>query len=262
MISFTIDLEDYTGQYEPDGRYVIMTRRILDLCDSINCKATFFIVGRVAEGAPRLIQEIASKGHEVAYHSHNHVSLTEETPERFKRESDIDKDRFEQLIGSRIIGFRAPRFSLTPESQWAIDVLGDLGFRYSSSLMPTHLSRFGFPGASRGVSQWPNGMVEVPLPVADLGPMRIPYLGGIYLYALPSFLTRHWLKRANHGEMLWTYTHPYDFDLEEQFRPMVGEPFWVSAVLWGARSFAEKKVCKLLSQGTAPPLGLRVIKLI
>jgi peptidoglycan/xylan/chitin deacetylase (PgdA/CDA1 family) len=192
VITFTVDLEDPTERYEPDGRYVIMTRRILDICDKMQRRATFFVVGRVAEGAPRLIQEIAAKGHEVAYHSRNHVPLTEEKPARFKRESAEDKDRFEQLTGYALLGFRAPRFSLTPQSLWAVDVLGELGFRYSSSIMPTNISLFGFPNASRVPSIWPNGLIELPLPVADLGPLRIPYLGGIYLYALPQWMTRYW----------------------------------------------------------------------
>src|SRR5580700_10942898 len=99
-----------------------MTGRILDLCERLNRRATFFTVGRVAEAAPQLMSDIAARGHEVAYHSHVHVPLTKEDPERFRRESREDKDRLEQLAGKAVIGFRAPAFSLTPKTLWAIDI--------------------------------------------------------------------------------------------------------------------------------------------
>ncbi|MGE3623637.1 MAG: polysaccharide deacetylase family protein [Bdellovibrionales bacterium] len=259
MITFTIDLEDPTEGYAPDGRYVAMTRRILDLCTELDRRATFFTIGRVAAAAPQLIKDIAAKGHEIAYHSHAHVPLTEEDPMRFRRESRADKDRMEQAVGKAVTGFRAPRFSLTPQSLWACDVLGTLGFRYSSSIMPTAISLFGFPGAPRYPFKWPNGLIELPLPVAT--PLRVPYLGGIYLYALPSMLTRLWAKTAGKQDILWTYTHPYDFDREEKFAPMPQTAQWVSFVLWAARGMAEGKLRKILGSANAPPLGERIAAL-
>jgi peptidoglycan-N-acetylglucosamine deacetylase len=253
-ITLTIDLEDPALRYMPDGRYVVMTRDILDSCDTIGRKATFFAVGRVAETTPLLIRDIADRGHEIAYHSHNHVSLTEEDPARFARESREDKDRLEQLSGKQVVGFRAPRFSLTPQTMWALDVLGELGFKYSSSIMPTHISMFGFPDAPLTPFRWPNGMVEFPLPVAMLGKYKIPYLGGIYLYTMPMFAVRAFLKRATADEVLWTYAHPYDFDESERFMRLANAPLWMSYVLWRARKKAAKKISKILENGNAPPL--------
>ena len=253
-ITFTVDLEDPTGRYAPDGRYIAMTRRILALCDELGRKATFFTIGRVAQSAPDLIRDIAARGHEIAYHSHNHVSLTKEEPARFRRESLDDVQRLQQLSGQKIIGFRAPRFSLTPQSLWALDVLAEIGFRYSSSVMPTSLSLFGFPNAASTPFKWPNGMIEFPLPIARLGSYRIPYLGGIYLYSLPFFAVRWFLSRAMGDEILWTYTHPYDFDRVEKFRPFPNTPTWISLVLWLARRRAESQIRKLLLSSSAPPL--------
>src|SRR5580698_7891709 len=170
-ITLTIDLEDPTERHEPDGRYVAMTRRILDMCDELKCRATFFVIGRVAEAMPSLVQDIASKGHEIAYHSHAHVALTEEDPARFHSETRADKDRLQQLTGKSVDGFRAPNFSLTPKSRWAVDVLGELGFRYSSSIMPTGISLYGFTNAPVTPFRWPNGLIEFPLPVAGLAAM-------------------------------------------------------------------------------------------
>ncbi|MDR3448314.1 MAG: polysaccharide deacetylase family protein [Alphaproteobacteria bacterium] len=257
-ITFTVDLEDPSERYAPDGRYIAMTQRILDMCEALNCKATFFTIGRIAESAPQLVRDIAARGHEIAYHSHNHVSLTKEAPARFKRESAEDKDKLQQLAGHEVIGFRAPRFSLTPASAWTLGILGELGFRYSSSIMPTDVSLFGFPDAPRTAFTWPNGMVEFPLPVAALGKYRLPYLGGIYLYTMPFFALRGFLRRAGDNEVLWTYTHPYDFDSEEPFKRMPHTPLWISTVLWMARKKAAGKIRRVLELGTAPPLRDRL----
>jgi polysaccharide deacetylase family protein (PEP-CTERM system associated) len=259
VITFTIDLEDSTERYEPNGRYVAMSYRILDLCDEYQRRATFFVVGRVAAAAPRLIRDIAAKGHEIAFHSHAHVPLNKEDPVRFKRETLADCDRLEQLAGKKIIGFRAPRFSLTPQSLWAIDILRDLGFRYSSSIMPTSLSLYGFAKAPRTPFRWPNGLIELPLPVTKFS--RMPYLGGVYLYMLPFFLTQRAVAQADPDEILWTYTHPYDFDIGQKFTPMPHTPLWIDYILWIARRRATPKICKILQNGKALPLGERIEKL-
>jgi polysaccharide deacetylase family protein (PEP-CTERM system associated) len=258
-ITFTIDLEDPTERYAADGRYVALTRRILALCDQMNRKATFFTVGQLAQAAPQLLQDIASRGHEIAYHSHAHRPLTDEEPERFRRESAEDKDRMEQLTGQKIVGFRAPRFSLTPQSVWALDILRDLGFAYSSSVIPTDLWLFGFPEVPQTPFKWPNGMIEFPLPTARLGKYRIPYLGGIYLYTMPGFALAGFLARAHADEILWTYTHPYDFDSGEKFAPMPHTPLWIAYVLWLARRRAASQIRKILEKApSAPPLRDRI----
>ena len=257
-VTLTIDLEDPTGAYAADSRYVAMTQKLLDFCDERQRRATFFPVGRVAEAAPGLVKTIAARGHEIAYHTHNHVPLTKESPEIFRRESRADKERLEQLSGKPVIGFRAPGFSLTRKSLWALDVLSELGFRYSSSIMPTNISRFGLPNAPCTPFLWPNGMIELPLPVASLGPLRMPYVGGIYLYALPFWVVRGLLLRANSKELHWTYAHPYDFDTEEAFKPMPDTPLWMSLVLWLARRRAPTHIRRVLELGEAGTLGERI----
>ena len=262
-VTFTVDLEDPSERYDPDGRFVVMTRRILDLCDSMGqCKATFFVVGRVAEAVPQLVYEIALRGHEIAYHSHNHVSLTNETPDRFLRESREDKDRLEQLAGKKVLGFRAPRFSLTPKTMWALDVLAECGFRYSASIMPTETSLFGFPNAPVVPFLWPCGMIEFPLPVAVVGKYRLPYLGGIYLYTMPFFAVCQFLKKAKPKEVLWTYVHPYDFDRDELFFRMPDTPLWASLVLRWGRRVAARKIARLLEMGASGPLAERYQKMV
>lgn len=253
MVKF--DLEDPSELYAPDGRYAPMTERILALCEAANRRATFFTIGKLAQAAPDLIRRIAAQGHEIAYHSHAHISLTEETPERFRRESREDKDRLEQLCGHPVVGFRAPRFSLTPQTLWATEVLAELGFAYSSSIMPTRLSRFGFPGAQSKPFRWPSGLIEMPLPMGRLGPLRLPYSGGIYLYAMPACVSDFFFSRAAPGEVLWTYAHPYDFDSEAPYAPMPHTPGWVSLLLWLARRQAGAKISRIIKACPGETLG-------
>ncbi|MDP9127304.1 MAG: polysaccharide deacetylase family protein [Pseudomonadota bacterium] len=258
MISFTIDLEDPTEAYEPEGRYAASTRHILDLCDEYRCRATFFTVGRIAERSPTLIRDIASRGHEIGYHSRNHVPLTKEDPERFRDEAKRDKARLEELAGKSVNGFRAPAFSLTQKTLWAVDVLKEIGFAYSSSIMPTWVSRYGFPGAPRTPFRWPNGLIELPLPVGTLGPLTLPYLGGIYMFSTSFWLVKMFARQAGAGEILWTYAHPYDFDKDERFIVRLHGSVLASSILWMARGVAEKKIRKVLDLGVGPPLGSRI----
>jgi len=255
-LTLTIDLEDPSGEYHPKGRYVDMTERVLDLCTRTGTKATFFTVGKLAKAAPGLIMRIASQGHEIAYHAHAHLPLTAETPDRFKQQTRDDRTLLEQLTGAPLSGFRAPGFSLTPQTLWATEILKELGFLYSSSIMPTSVSRFGFPDAPTTPFTWPSGLLELPLPMATLGKLRLPYSGGIYLYCWPSFITDAFLKRVDPHEVIWTYAHPHDFDIDERFKPMQDTPKWMSLILWYMRAFADKKMRHILAKHQhAAPLG-------
>ncbi len=257
-VTLTIDLEDPSGEYTPNGRWATMALCLLDFCDEVQRKATVFTVGRVAAVAPDLIKRIDRCGHEIAYHTHNHVYLTQETPERFRRESVEDKRRFEDLTGKPLAGFRAPGFSLTTQTLWALDILKELGFSYSSSVMPTRISRFGMPDKPITPFEWPNGLIEFPLPVASLGPLRVPYSGGIYLYALPLWLSLAWARNSGPKECVWTYMHPYDFDVEKKFLRHPHDPYWISLAMWTLRRHAAKKIRKIVSLGHVGTLAERL----
>jgi len=255
-VSLTVDLEDPTGEYEANGRYVEMTDKILELCEKSKRQATFFVVGRMAEEASDLIKRIAEQGHEIAYHSHKHDVLIKETVRNFTTHTREDKDKLEQIIGKAVVGYRAPCFSITPHTRWVTDHLRELGFAYSSSVMPTSLSRFGYPDAPNTPFTWPSGLVELPLPMANFLGAPVPYSGGVYLYLLPSFVTEFFVHRSKPNEVIWTYTHPYDFDITEKFKRLEGASFLTSLILWYARGFAEKKILKLLlAHETAPCLA-------
>ncbi|MBY0428795.1 MAG: polysaccharide deacetylase family protein, partial [Alphaproteobacteria bacterium] len=188
-ITLTIDLEDHLDVYAPDGRWVANTQRILDACAQHNHRATFFTVGKVA-AHPQLLKRIVNDGHELALHSYDHIALTKEDPKGYGAKLRDAKLRFEAISGKAVVGFRAPIFSLTPQSVWVVDVLKELGFSYSSSVIAGKGAVNGFPGAPNRPFKWQNGLIELPVPMVDLGVIALPFLGGVYLRYLPLPLVR------------------------------------------------------------------------
>ena len=257
-VTFTLDVEDYTAVgVEP--RALATTRRILAFLGERNVRGTFFVVGEFAEMHPEIVKEIASGGHELGLHSYRHTPLTEADPETFRREIGNARAFMEDLAGRAVLGFRAPAFSLVASSAWAADVLAELGFRYSSSVLPARSPLYGYPGRPRAPHSWPSGLLELPCPVAALGPITNPYIGGIYFRVLPWTAVKHGLARADPDEILWAYCHPYDFDPGEPFqkRPDLGP--WKSRLQWINRRRMFDRVDRLFAACAAsPPLGERL----
>src|SRR5262245_28332263 len=125
------------------GRMDDSTRWLLDVMDERAIKATFFVVGQVAESHPALVRKIADSGHEVASHSWDHRRVIRFTPQTFREDVRTSKDALEQATGDAVVGFRAPTFSITRATPWAIDVLADLGMKYDSSVFPVKHDRYG-----------------------------------------------------------------------------------------------------------------------
>ncbi len=241
-LTFTLDLEEHRPDDSYPKRYPAITRDILDFLDERNLKATVFVLGRLAEDEPVLIKEISSKGHEIGFHTYSHIHLTRESRENFKQQSKSSKAFIEDLIGQKIVGFRAPAFSLTNKSVWALDILKELGFVYSSSVLPGNNPINGFPGVPRRPFLWPNGLLEIPAPVAHCGPLSIPYLGGIYLRYLPASVIKYFLSKEKGQQSLWIYCHPHDFDYEEKFYQIKGTSLLTSLLLWFNRKHTFRKI--------------------
>ena len=256
-ITFTFDLEDQRTSSRQERRYPAATRKVLDLLDQKGIKGSFFVVGQLAKDDPGLVKEITTRGHELGLYSFCHRPLDQETPARFRAETREGKGLLEDLSGRNVLGFRAPVFSLVPSTLWAVDVLAELGFGYSSSVMPAANPLYGFPQAPNGPFRYPNGLLELPVPVARFGPFKIPFSGGVYLRYLPLTLYRFLLRRAPF-QGLWLYCHPYEFDPEEPFFRLKGAGLVTSLILWFNRSRTLAKVARVLETGTAPPLGSRL----
>ncbi len=257
-VTFTLDVEDYTT----DGsqpRALDTTRRILSFLADRTIRGTFFVVGKFAESNEPLLGEIARGGHELALHGYDHLPLTETDADTFRREVGDIRKRMEDVVNRPVIGFRAPTFSLVPTTQWVTDVLAELGFEYSSSVLPARSPLYGWPDRPRTPHRWPSGLLELPCPVAAVGPLTNPYLGGIYFRVLPWAAVRYGLGRAHDDEVLWAYCHPYDFDPGEPFqkRPDLGP--WKSRLQWINRRRMFDRVDRLYATRRAgPPLAERI----
>ena len=246
-LTITVDVEDPRPHTGLPQRYDRVTREILDMLASVNVRATFFIVGELAVSDPELIQQIAAANHEVALHGLDHTPLTQLTPAQFSDQAARGKALIEDLVGRPVVGFRAPIFSLTPSTVWAESLLTELGFAYSSSLLPGKHPFFSFSGAPATIFRWPSGLLEIPSPLASLGPLNIPYLGGIYFRYLPYWFIRRCLNAANTDHPLWLYCHPHDFDHTEPFYRIKNTPYWMSLLLWMNRKDTMRKLNRLLT---------------
>lgn len=256
-ITFSLDLEDHRPDESAELRFPQITRRVLDFLDERNIVGTFFVVGQVAETEPDLVREVAARGHELGLHAYRHVPLTELDPDRFREETARGKAAIEDLTGDEVVGFRAPTYSLVPASIWAVDVLGDLGFAYSSSVLPAANPLFGFPGAPEVPFRWPNGLAELPAPLTGVGSARLPFLGGTYLRVLPWPAVVAARRVGDLGPVPWTYCHPYDFDPGERFW-WVPDAGRMAPLLWVGRRRMEAKIRRLLATGAGAPLRDRL----
>lgn len=233
---FSIDLEDYfqvsafehlapppTWDRYP-SRVEHNTRRLLALLAEHGATATFFTLGWVAERVPELVRDIVAAGHEVASHSHLHRRITSLSPEEFRQDLRRSRDVLEQVIGRRVIGFRAPSFSIVPRVAWAWDILAEEGFVYDSSAFPIVRPGYGNPGSPRDpyLIHTPSGPLEqYPLATVAVGRLRLPAAGGAYLRILPSALVDAAIRGATRrGAPAMCYIHPWEIDAEQPRMPV------------------------------------------
>ena len=232
------------------------TNRILDLLDAYDTKATFFVLGHVADRAPEVVAEIAARGHEIASHGYNHRLLYEQEPEAVREDIVRSVEKLESITGQEVRGYRAPSFSIT---DWAIDILDDLGFEYDSSLFaaPVH-DRYGglSVDSTETFTEIRDGFTEVQLPLVDAKVTRIPWAGGGYFRVIPYRAYRHGLRRiARHRDCVF-YLHPWELDPGQ---PRVTDVKWQ----YRARHYTniartERKFERLLSEFDWQPIGDRV----
>lgn len=253
-VTFSFDIEPHRPDPAEDTSYPVVTRRVYDWLAERGIRGSVFVVGTTAVAHPELVTAAVAAGHEVGLHSWDHTPLTELSRDRFTEETRRGKELLEDLTGAPIVGYRAPTFSLVRETAWVTDVLTDLGFSYSSSVLPAHSPLHGFPGLPRDPFTWPSGLVELPCPIAKLGPVAAPYMGGVYLRVLPWSLVKLTWRLNGGGPAPLTYCHPYDFDTEEPFWVVPGTGRLGSRLLWIGRRTMFDKLDKLFADGAGPPL--------
>jgi polysaccharide deacetylase family protein (PEP-CTERM system associated) len=227
--AMTVDVEDYfhvtafAGSLERcrwpsmQSRVERNTMHLLELMDRHQVRATFFVLGWVAERAPALIRKLHEVGHEIASHGMSHELVYKQTPAVFRSETQHAKALLEDLTGKRVRGYRAATYSITSESLWALDILEDLGFDYDSSVFPVRHDLYGIPGASRRPFNVSSGrLIEVPLTTVELLGQHFPCAGGGYFRLLPYPVFRSALRRVNaEGIPAVFYMHPWEIDPDQ-----------------------------------------------
>ncbi len=197
------------------------TRTLLDLFDEFDIKATFFVLGWVAERHAGLIREIAARGHEIASHGYSHQLVYRQSPAEFRDETARSKQLLEDMVQQPITGYRAASYSITRQSLWALDILAELDFRWDSSIFPVYHDRYGIPDSpthpyriatSNGAS-----LLEFPLTTAKLGSYRAPAAGGGYFRLYPYALSRQLFKIATNANTTPAifYLHPWEIDPDQ-----------------------------------------------
>lgn len=192
------------------------TDQILETVDKHQVRATFFMLGWVAERYPTIASRIAAAGHEVACHSYWHERVDRMTPDQFREDTRRTIDLLEQQTGQRVLGYRAPSFSITPGAEWALDVLLDLGLAYDASLFPAPRAHGGYPCEQQvhDFTGTPSGRAirELPMSIVRWGGVKLAFSGGGYLRLLPEWLIRRGFQQFERsGTPVVVYLHPRDF---------------------------------------------------
>ncbi len=239
--ALTVDVEDYfhvaafSGSIAPheweqwESRIEQNTDILIELFHRFGAKATFFVLGWVAERHPALVRRIAEHGHEVASHGYSHQMVYNQTPEVFREETRRCKRLLEDIIQRPVLGYRAATYSITEKSLWAMEILIDLGFRWDSSIFPVKHDLYGLPGSPVHPHVWQSSqrrrIVEFPLSTFHLAGQTVPVAGGGYFRLYPYWLTRWGLRSINaKGQPFIFYVHPWEID---PYQPKV-EANWLS----------------------------------
>jgi polysaccharide deacetylase family protein (PEP-CTERM system associated) len=227
--AMTVDVEDYFHVSAFDGvlprtewdrmesRVVANTERLLALFAETSVQATFFVLGWVAERYPALVRQIAAAGHEIASHGYAHRLVYDLTPAMFRDDIRRSKAILEDAGGEPVQGYRAPSYSVTSRSLWALDILIDEGFRYDASIFPIHHDRYGIPVSARHpytIRRGAGEILEAPGSTVQWGPFNFPVAGGGYFRILPYAWTRWGIERLNRLEQRAAifYIHPWEVD--------------------------------------------------
>jgi len=255
--AFTIDLEDwyqgleidYTNWSRFESRIERSTDSLLELLDKFRVKATFFILGYVAEQHPQLIKKIASQGHEIGSHGFSHRFIYNLSPSQFREELQRSRKILEELSNQKVVSFRAPFFSITKSSIWALSVLGEEGFLYDSSVFPIRNYRYGLPSApSTPFKIELNGnssLAEYPISTIKMFKLNFPFSGGAYFRLFPWWLTRKCIYKLNQQNIpVIFYIHPWELDPGQ---PKLKLPKRISLTHYANLKTTHKKLAKLLS---------------
>lgn len=263
--AFTVDLEAWFHVCRAEAflppetwdrlptRIDLQTDRLRKLLDRCQVRATFFVLGWVAERHPDLIRALAADGHEIGCHGYAHQRLFELAIPEFREDLARATKLLTEITGRPPVGFRAPEWSVTRETTWALDELGRAGYVYDASYLPSKLC--GRPGLRR----WPHllmtssgRMAEFPATTATVLRQRVPFLSGFSFRAAPLGRILRTVDRINGmGRAVSLAVHPWEFDPEH---PRVPMPFWRGLTHYHGLRGTERKVEALLRKFSFAPM--------
>ncbi len=225
--AMSVDVEDYFQvsafeRHVPRADWERIPRRVganvdrvLDLFAERNVRATFFMLGWVAERHPDMVRRILGAGHELASHGYSHVRVVNQDARAFREDVTRTKKILEDAGGVRVRGYRAASYSIGAKNLWALDVLAETGHDYSSSIFPIRHDLYGMPEAPRFAFRYHgDGILEVPVTTVALGKRKVPCGGGGWFRFFPYAITRWMLRRVNgvDRESCVFYFHPWEID--------------------------------------------------
>jgi polysaccharide deacetylase family protein (PEP-CTERM system associated) len=224
------------------------TLRLLDIFEHADAKATFFVLGWVADRFPSLVREIAARGHELACHSYWHRTVYSLDPETFREDTRSAIRAIEDASGIRVSGYRAPTWSITRNSLWALRILAEEGITYDSSIFPIRHDLYGIPGAPAHpyfMKAGEQSLLEVPPATLTCGPFKFPAAGGGYLRIFPLLYTRLAIQQIEKkSRPAVIYLHPWEIDPKQP--RLAGSRKSRFRQYFGLDSL-EKKLCRLLA---------------
>lgn len=263
FFAFTVDVEDWFHGIELpksewsmcEKRLMIGMERLLDLCKELNINGTFFILGRIAEEYPSLVREIADAGHELGIHGKEHDKIYEMSPKTFREDLLRTKELIESQGGTRVVGYRAPYFSITSRSLWALTILIEEGFIYDSSIFPVRNWRYGIPNAPLQphlIKVADGEILEFPMSVFKILNRTFGFSGGFYLRFWPlAILKLLSLRVMKQGRPVIIYIHPWELDPEH---PRVHLPWKIRKTHYFGLCSSYNKLKALLKWKGGKPL--------
>jgi polysaccharide deacetylase family protein (PEP-CTERM system associated) len=253
---FSVDLEDIRCLISGGDRFAervpANAERFLDFLARHHVRCTFFTVGDVARRYPRLVGRIAAAGHEIACHTSDHVPLDRRDRDSFRRDVVQCVNDLTRAGADRVVGFRAPMGSLTEKTSWAWEILGELGFTYSSSVVAARNPLYGWPGFGPDRASIRGGLWEIPPSLSRLPGLNVPFVGGVYFRVLPFPLIRYlFRRRLLAGEPVVAYLHPYDIDTDQEhyMHPEINSNRFYNWLLYRNRGDVFRRLERLLECG-------------
>ncbi len=271
-IALTVDVEDYfqVSAFENSvdrsswdslpHRVEQNTHKILDIFNEYSLKSTFFVLGWVAERYPTVVKRMADEGHEVCCHGYGHQRITNMSPEEFKEDISRARKLLQDLTGQSVDGYRAPSYTITNQTLWALDALIEVGFSYDSSIFPIHHDVYGIPGAERfphiinrehgTLKEFPPSTIEFSM----LGKrLTLPFSGGGYLRLLPvSLMSKAYKQLEKSGHVSTLYFHPWEIDPDQ---PRMQGPLKSRFRHYINLATTEKKLRYLFEHHSFAPMG-------